>query len=170
MALPSLLKNFNLYNDGNSLMGVADEVALPKLSRKMEEYQGAGMPMPVELDMGNEKIELDWTCNGFVFDAVKQYGTPKVGGVLLRFAGAYQREDTGDVQAVEIVVRGRHKEIDHDKAKVGDKSQTKVKTVCSYYKLTVARQVVMEIDALAMIFTVDGKDMMDKQRKAIGLA
>lgn len=170
MALPNLLKNFNLFNDGNSLMGVADEVSLPKLSRKTEEFQGAGMPMPIDIDIANEKIELDWTCGGFLFAAVKQYGATKVGANLLRFAGAYQREDTGDVDAVEIVVRGRHKEIDFGNAKVGDKSQTKIKTTCSYYKLTVNNQVLIEIDALAMIFIVDGVDMLEKQRKAIGLA
>jgi P2 family phage contractile tail tube protein len=170
MGLPAILKNFNLFSDGNSLMGIADEVTLPKLSRKTEDFQGGGMPMPVELDMGNEKIELDWSCAGFVADAVKQYGASKVGGSLLRFAGAYQREDTEEVQAVEIVVRGRHKEIDFGNAKIGDKSQTKVKTVCSYYKLTVDGQVLFEIDALAMIFIVNGVDMLAKQRKAIGLA
>lgn len=170
MALPSNLKNFNLYNNGGSLMGIADEVTLPKLSRKTEEYQAAGMPFPVDLDISNDKIELDWSCQGFVADVVKQYGAAKVGAVLLRFSGAYQREDTGDVQAVEIVVRGRHKEIDFGSAKVGDKSQTKIKTACAYYKLTVDNQVLIEIDALAMIFIVNGVDMLEKQRKAIGLA
>lgn len=170
MALPTLLKHFNLFDDGNSLMGIAEEIDLPKLARKFEEFQGAGMPVPVDIDMGGEKIEFDWTCHGMVFDVIKQYGTAKVGGVQLRFAGAYQREDTGDVQAVEVVVRGRHKEIDFGKAKIGDKTQTKVKTTCAYYKLTVDGQVMVEIDALAMIFTVNGVDMLEKQRKAVGLA
>jgi P2 family phage contractile tail tube protein len=170
MALPNILKQFNLSSDGNSLMGVAEEVALPKLSRKMEDYQGGGMPMPVEIDLGNEKIEIDWTCAGFVADAVKQYGSSKIGGSLLRFSGAYQRDDTEAVQAVEIVVRGRHKEIDFGNAKIGAKSDTKVKTTCSYYKLTVDGQVLIEIDALAMIFVVNGTDMLAEQRKAIGLA
>lgn len=170
MALPAILKNFNLYNDAASLMGVVDEVELPKLSRKMEDLQAGGMVAPVEIDLGNEKIELNWTCAGFLSDAIKQYGATKANGVLLRFSGAYQRDDTGDVSAVEIVVRGRHKEIDHGKAKVGAKSETKMKTPCSYYKLTVDGAVLLEIDALAFIFMVDGKDLLADQRKAIGLA
>jgi P2 family phage contractile tail tube protein len=170
MALPNNLKNFNLFNDGNSLLGIVDEVTLPKLSRKMEAFQGGGMVAPVDIDLGNEKIELDWTCGGFYSEAIKQYGSPKAGGVLLRFSGAYQRDDTGDVQAVEIVVRGRHAEIDADKAKVGDKSTTKIKTSCTYYKLTVDGAVLFEIDALGFIFIVNGVDMLAAQRKAIGLA
>lgn len=168
--LPSLLKNFNLFNDGNSLVGVVEEVELPKLSRKMEDYQGGGMLAPVEIDLGNEKIELNWTCNGFLADVIKQYASTKANGLLLRFAGAYQAEDTEAVQAVEIVVRGRHKEIDPGKAKIGSKAETKIKTVCSYYKLTVDGQVLLEMDALNFIFSVAGKDLLADQRKAIGLA
>lgn len=168
--LPSILKNFNLFNEGNSLMGVAEEIGLPKLARKMEEYQGGGMPAPVDIDMGNEKIEFDWTCAGFHADVVTGYGASKPNAKLLRFAGAYQRDDTGEVQAVEIVVRGRHKEIDFGNAKVGSKSETKIKTTCSYYKLTVDGKVLFEIDALAMIYNVNGTDMLAEQRKAIGLA
>lgn len=170
MALPNILKNFNLYADGNSLMGVADEVTLPKLSRKMESFQAGGMVAPVDIDLGNEKLEHEFSCGGFVAELVKQYGATKISGVLLRFAGAYQRDDTGDVQSVEIVTRGRYSEIDFGKAKVGDKSETKFKCSLSYYKLTVDGKVLFEIDAIGMVFTVNGVDLLDKQRKAIGLA
>jgi len=170
MALPHILKNFNLYNNGGSLLGVAEEITLPKLSRKMEEFQGAGMPAPVDIDMSNEKIELDWTCAGFVAEVAMQYGASRPGSNLLRFSGAYQRDDTDSVMSVEIVVRGRHKEIDFGNAKLGDKNQTKIKTTCSYYKLMIDGLPLVEIDALAMIFTVAGRDMLAEQRAAIGLA
>lgn len=170
MALPNILKNFNLFTDGESLMGVAEEIVLPKLARKMEEYQGGGMPIPIDIDLGNQKIEFDWTCAGSVFDLVKQYGASKASAKLLRFAGAYQRDDTEAVQAVEIVVRGRHSEMDFGSQKIGSANKTKIKTTCSYYKLTVDGTVLIEIDGPAMIFIVDGVDMMDAQRKAIGLA
>ena len=43
-----------------------------------------------------------------------------VDGVQLRCAAAYQRDDTQEVDSVEIIVRGRHSEIDRGEAKVGD--------------------------------------------------
>ena len=100
----------------------------------------------------------------------KQYGISKVDGVMLRFAGAYQRDDTSVVQAVEVVVRGRHEEIDLGDAKAGDKSKLNVKSTLSYYKLTVDNKVLIEIDLLNMIEIIDGKDILADQRKAIGLA
>lgn len=169
MALPNSLKNFNVFNEGKSFMGIVEELKLPKLSRKMEDFRGGGMDGPVELDMGQEKLEIEQICGGFVVDAYSQYGCTKVAGIMLRFAGAYQREDTGDVLAVEIVVRGRHKEIDGGDAKSGDKGKTSIKSVLSYYKLTVDGKEIIEIDLLGMIFKVNGVDMLEKQRKAIGL-
>ena len=170
MALPNSLKNFNAFNDGKSFMGVIEELKLPKLSRKMEDFRGGGMDGPVEIDMGQEKMEIEQVCAGFVVDAYSSYGITKASGVLIRFAGAYQRDDTGDVQAVEIVVRGRHKEIDPGDAKVGDKGKTTIKSTLSYYKLTVDNKEVLEIDLLSFLFKVNGVDMFEAQRKAIGLA
>lgn len=170
MALPNSLKNFNAFNDGKSFMGIIEEIKLPKLSRKFEAFRGGGMDGEVSIDLGQEKLEIEQICGGFVLDAYKAYGMTKAAGVLIRFAGAYQRDDTGDVQAVEIVVRGRHQEIDPGDGKVGDKGKTSIKSSLTYYKLTVDNQEIIEIDLLGFIFKVDGKDMLEAQRKAIGLA
>lgn len=171
MALPNQLKNFNAYADGNSLMGVIEEVVLPKLTRKMESFQGGGMVAPIDIDHGLEKLELELNCaGGYVLEFIKQFGLGKVGGAMVRYAGAYQRDDTGDVVAVEVVTRGRYSEIDFGNAKVGDKSTVKARVSLSYYKLVVDGQTVIEIDALAMVYIVNGVDMLADQRKAIGLA
>ena len=170
MALPNTLKNFNAFNDGKSFMGIIEEIKLPKLSRKMEDYRGGGMDGPVDIDVGQEKLEIEQICGGFVLDAYKSFGITKISGVMIRFAGAYQRDDTAEVQAVEVIVRGRHKEIDPGDAKGGDKGKTTIKSSLTYYKLVVDGKDVIEIDLLAFVFKVDGKDMYEAQRKAIGLA
>lgn len=170
MALPNSLKNFNVFADGISYMGVVEEVKLPKLTRKMEAFRAGGMDGEVDIDLGQEKLEIEQTLGGFVADAYKAYGVTKAGGVLLRFAGAFQRDDTGAIQAVEIVCRGRHAEIDPGTAKGGDKNNTTVKSTLTYYKLTVDGTDVIEIDLLSFLFIVDGVDMLEAQRRAIGLA
>lgn len=170
MALPSVLKNFNIFNDANSYMGIAEEIKLPTLSRKMDEFRGGGMNGPVSIDLGQEKLEMETTLGGFMPQVFKQYATSKADNVMLRYAGAYQRDDTGQVQAVEIVVRGRHQEIAMDTAKAGDKGKLTIKTMLTYYKLTVDNQVLVEIDLLNMIEIINGVDVLTDQRKAVGLA
>lgn len=170
MALPSVLKNFNLFNDAKSYMGVAEDIKLPKLARKLEDFRAGGMNGPVGIDLGQEKLELEFTCGGFMEQVFTQYGTTKADGVMLRFAGAYQRDDTAQTQAIEIVVRGRHQEIDMGDAKAGDKGKLTVKSALSYYKLSVDNKVLIEIDLLNMIEIVNGVDVLQAQRQAIGLA
>jgi uncharacterized protein len=169
MSLPAKLRNFNLFVDGTSFIGVATEITLPKLSRKMEEYQGAGMSGPIQIDQGQEPIELEWTCGGLVQQVLKQYANRRHDGVLLRFAGAYQRADADSIDALEIVVRGRHKEFDFGSAKAGEETEFKITTAASYYKLSINNDVVIEFDFLNMIEKVNGTDNLSQIRQAIGI-
>lgn len=169
MALPKKLKNLNLFNDGASYLGQVAEVTPPTLSRSMEDYRGGGMSGPVKIDNGQEAIDLEWKCGGLMRDVLRQYGVTRHDAVQLRFAGAYQRDDTGAVDAVEIVVRGRHQELNFGNAKAGDDTEFSVKTACSYYKLTVNGLVEIEIDFINMIETVGGVDRLASQRLAIGV-
>ncbi len=169
MGLPRKLKNFNLFNAGQSYMGQVTEVTLPTLSRKMEDYQAGGMSGPVPVDFGSEAVELQWKAGGLLIDALKQYGITRHDGVQLRFAGAYQSSDSDQADSVEIIVRGRHKEINFGSAKVGDDTEHDYTTVCSYYKLTINDESIIELDFVNGIEIVGGDDRTANIRSAIGL-
>ena len=168
MALPRKLKHFNVFYNGEEFFGQATEITLPKLATKVEEYRGGGMPGPVDIDLGLEKLELEHSYGGLMYPIFKDFGIAKVDGAMLRFAGSYQRDDTGEVDAVEVVVRGRHQEIDNGNAKAGDDTEFKVKSSISYYKLAVNGTVLIEIDQVNFIYIVDGVDRLEAHRKAIG--
>lgn len=169
MALPSTLKNFLVFADGDNYAGEVTEIALPKLTRKMEAYRGGGMGGSVELDQGNEVITLDATYGGFMRAILSKYGALTHDATQLRFTGAYRREGDTKHDSIEIVVRGRHKEIDMGTAKAGDTTAFKVTTTCSYYKLSVNGAVLVEIDVVNMIEKVGGADLMADLRSALGL-
>jgi len=171
MAMPRKLKNMNLFNDGIGYAGIAKTVTPPPLSRKMEGYRGGGMNGPIKVDMGmsDDGIQLEWTAGGLDVQTLRQYGITRHDGVLLRFVGAYQRDDDGSVTAVEIVVRGRHEEISMGEASPGEDSDQSMTTTCSYYKMTVDGEVIIEIDIPNMIEIVDGVDRLAEQRAAIGI-
>ncbi|WP_287031357.1 phage major tail tube protein [Pseudomonas sp. UBA6310] len=171
MALPKKLKHLNLFNDANSYLGVAKTLTLPKLSRKMEAYRGGGMDGPVKVDLGfgDDGLQLEFTLGGWDLIAVRQFGAVRADGVPLRFAGSVQRDDTGDISAVEVTVRGRHEEIDFGEATPGEDTEHKITTTCSYYKLTVDGEVIVEIDLLNFVFIVDGEDLLAEHRQNIGL-
>ncbi|QWP76077.1 phage major tail tube protein [Lysobacter sp. K5869] len=170
MALPAVLSNFHVFHNGTSYAGLVTEVELPPLVRSMTPYLAGGMSGPVDLDNGPDgPIEFGWKCGGLVVDVLRQYGAVRHDAVQIRFAGAYQRADTGEVLAVEIVVRGRHKEIALGTAKVGEQTEFAIKTTCSYYRLTVNGATEIECDRLSMIEIVGGVDRLAQRRAALGL-
>ena len=169
MSLPKKLKNFNLFNDGHSYMGVVKEITLPKLTTKTEEWRGGGMDIPVDVDMGMEKLSVEWTVGGYVAQILKQYADQEVGGALLRMTGAIQQDDTGDVQAVELIMRGRHTELELGSAKAGEDTDFKIVSSLSYYKLTIDGEELIEIDAMNMVKKIAGNDVLEPFRRALGI-
>ncbi|HEM7785398.1 TPA: phage major tail tube protein [Acinetobacter baumannii] len=171
MALPKKLKLMNLYNEGNSYLGQTGEVTLPKLGRKFENWRGGGMNGNAKVDFGlsDDAIEMTWKLGGIDKLVLQQFGAATIGAIGLRFAGSYQRDDTRELTAVEIVIRGRHEEIDFGNAKPGDDTETTVKTIWSYYKLTIDGEVIIEIDIPGVKEIVNGVDLLEKHRQNIGL-
>lgn len=171
MALPRKLKHLNLFNDGNNWQGIVESLTLPKFTRKFEKYRGGGMPGAVDVDMGLDDGALDteFSIGGTELLLFKQMGKATVDGIQLRFTGSVQRDDTGEVQAIELVVRGRHKEVDSGEWKTGESSTTKVSSTNSYAKLTINGEVLYEVDLVNMIEIVDGVDLMEAHRNALGL-
>lgn len=169
MGLPRKLKNMMLFNAGAAYLGETASFTMPKLGRKFEEYRGGGMDGPVKIDMGSEPLEAEWSCGGPMRDVLRQYGVTSVIGVQLRFVGAFQNDDTGQVDTIEIVVRGRHEEIDMGEQKPGEGGEFKVKTAVAYYKLTWNGVTEIEIDQLGMVFVVGGVDRLAEIRAALGI-
>lgn len=134
MALPRKLKHLNLFNDGNNWQGIVESLTLPKFTRKYEKYRGGGMPGAVDVDLGLDDSALDteFSIGGTELLLFKQMGKSTVDGIQLRFTGSIQRDDTGEVQAVELVVRGRHKEVDSGEWKTGESNTTKVTSNRTY--------------------------------------
>lgn len=170
MALPKILKDFNLFGDGNNWQGEIQTITLPELARRMIEYEGGGMDGPIEVDMGNQLMEMSWTPGGLLVDGLYDtYGSPIHDAAQLRFTGSYESDETGQVVPVEIVARGRHKTIGGGEAQKGDNSTGEITTTLSYYKLVIDGETVIEMDKPGYVFTVRGEDRLADRRAALGL-
>jgi P2 family phage contractile tail tube protein len=169
MGMPRKLKGFNLFHNGENFVGQVAEVTLPKLTRKMEDWQGGGMSGPIKVDFGQEAIQLEWTCGGFMKSVLAQYAITQHDGVQLRFSGGYQSEDSTSYDSIEVVVKGRHMEVDPGTAKAKEDTSFKVTTVASYYKLSINGDDIIELDFVNMIEKINGTDLLAALRTAIGL-
>lgn len=169
MSLPKKLKNFNVFNDGQSYIGQVKELALPKLSHKFEDYRGGGMLGEVPIDLGLEKLEMEATYGGMVVGVLRQMGLVRHDGALLRFNGAYQDDQSGAVTAAELITRGRHQELDPGNAQAGSDTEWKVKSALSYLKWTIGGRVEVEVDLVNCIYIVGGIDRMAEIRAAMAV-
>lgn len=171
MALPKKLKHMNIFNDGNSHQGEAKTVTLPNLTRKLESFRAAGMdgPAKADLGMGDDGIQLSYTLGGWSLLTLRQYGAVRADGVMLRFMGSVQRDDTAEVSAVEVVVRGRHEELNFGDSTPGEDTEHEITTTCTYYRLVVDGEDIIEIDILNFVCIVDGVDLLAEHRRNIGL-
>jgi P2 family phage contractile tail tube protein len=165
---PRVLKNMNLFVDGRGYAGRVDEIELPKLTLKTEEHRAGGMDLPVEIDLGMEKLETGLTIADYDPDVFKLFGLLDSQDTPVTVRGAIQRQGE-PAQPVVISLRGGWKEIDSGTWKPGDKSTLKVSAALNYFKLTIAGEEVVEVDAKNLMRRVGGVDQMAEIRNAVGL-
>jgi P2 family phage contractile tail tube protein len=169
MGMQRVLKDSMMFNEGFAYMGDAKTVALPTLTRKMEETRGGGMSGPLKMDMGMEAMSMGVTFGAPMRDILRQWGTPTVDGVYVRFAGNYQADDTADVDHVEVIARGRWGELDFGDQQTGEAGEFGTTFEIAYYKLVWNGRVEVEIDFLNMIEMIDGVDRLAERRALLGI-
>ncbi|RMS09517.1 Major tail tube protein [Pseudomonas coronafaciens pv. coronafaciens] len=166
--IPETLSNLNLFVDGVSFQGDVPSLTLPKLTIKTEEHRAGGMDAPVELDMGMEKQEANFTTTGVRRESLKFFGLADGTAFNSVFRGAFKGLK-GKITPVVVTLRGRLKEVDMGDWKPGDKSEIKHSVAVTYYKLEVDGRLIYEIDALGMKRVTNGVDQLAAERSALGL-
>lgn len=169
MALPRKMKMMNLTVDGVGYYGECTEVTLPKLAMKTEDYRAGGMVGDVKINMGLEALELTAKFGGLMFELHKKFANSKIDGNIIRFTGAYQKENDAGYDAVEIVGRGRIVELDGGSAKAGDNTEESIKFALTYYKEVLNGEDITEIDLLNNVMVIGGVDQLEEARQAIGM-
>jgi len=165
--IPKVLKNFNLFVDGRGYAGKCDEITPPKLTLKVDEHRAGGMDVPVELDMGMEKLNMEATLAEYVAEVISLFGLTTSGVKALTLRGALEGDE--GVVPVVINIRATVKEIDLGTWKAGEKAAKKLQFACRYFKYTQDGTELVEIDVENMIRKINGVDQLEAQRKALGI-
>ena len=168
MAARNIRKNLNLFVDGRGYAGQVEEFNAPKLALVTEDFRAGGMDAPIELTMGMEKLEADFSLISYDLDILDKFGVAE--GNLVPFVAREALESfDGTVTPVVHTMRGKIKEIDPGTSKPGDKPSLKVAMALTYYKLQHGDTTVLEVDVENMVRVVNGKDALANTRAALGL-
>ena len=167
--LPRTLKNFNVFVDTHSWAGVAESVTIPKITKKTEDFRGAGMIGDVALSMGYEKLEGEVVYAGFDVKQYRQLGVCGTSDLPVRFVGMYQRQDNCTSQIVEIYTRGQAIELDPGDSKNGEKTEIKMSYNYTYYRMEVDGVVEVELDFINGVERFGETDIAKNIKELLGL-
>lgn len=164
------LTNANLYVDGTSHLGKAEEVNLPDIKYKMADHKALGMVGTFELFAGVDKMEASIKWNSFYRDAMTKFADPtqslsiQVRGSLEEYTSNGR---TGQVPVV-CYLSGSPKNFPLGNYKQHDNVEATSQMTITYCKLEIDGNEIYEIDVLSNIFKVDGVDILAKYRANIG--
>jgi hypothetical protein len=164
------LTNANIYVNGNSLLGKAEEITLPVIKQKMSEHKALGMVGSVEFPSGIDKLEAKIKWNSFYADIMKQVANPfaslqiQVRANLENYTASGR---TGEVPVVCIMTSSA-KDFPMGNFKQHDNVEAETNLNVTYCKLEIDGEVIMEIDVLANIYKVDGTDLLATYRANTG--
>ncbi|CAM3042316.1 phage major tail tube protein [Dichelobacter nodosus] len=164
--LPKVIKDAILSVDGIGYAGRVKTIQWPKFSRKMEEYRAGGMHGPVEIDLGGEKLEMEFELDEQSADLLKKWAICAVTAIRFRINASAESDGAGcGSDAIEVIGLGRFREIDPGQFKPGDLQSSKYNVALATLTYTINGETMFDIDHANNIFVVNGIDLLEKRRK-----
>lgn len=164
------LTNANVYMDGKSFLGQAEEISLPQIKHMMSEHKALGMVGKMEFWAGIEKMEAKIKWNSFYPAAMKKMANPTA-MIQLQVRGSLETYESGGRTAQQpcvCYISCFAKDLPMGNYKQHDNVEIESNLNVIYCKMEIAGDVIVEVDVMANIFKVDGVDILAQYRENIG--
>lgn len=169
MAAPeNVIKNLNMFFDGKGYAGKVRSFDPPKFTLITEEFRGGGMNGPLELTMGHEALTFGFELIDFSPDVLSLWRIREGFGTAFNLRGAMEDID-GNVKPIKWECRGKMKSLDPGTIAGGTAANLSGEAALSYVKLTHGTRVIHEIDVVNMVQIIDGVDLLQGMRDALGI-
>jgi P2 family phage contractile tail tube protein len=149
------LLNVNLYSEGQSLLGKIEEITLPSIKTKDADVNALGMQMSIKLPSGLEAMSGKMKFNAVYPELIKLFGNPfqsrsiQVRGNL----EVYNSSGRTDQISVVAFLTVRFKDaLPGLTFKMNDNPEQESEFNCTYYRLEIGGEIMIEVDAFANIF------------------
>jgi len=164
------ITNANVYLDGLSLLGRAEEVALPDVKAIMVEHKALGMVGSAEFFAGFEKMTAKIKWNSLYVEVMRKSGNPTKAVQLMVRSSLETYTGQGRTQESPVVtmLNGVFTNFPLGEHKQHENVSYETNMAISYVKSTVAGIDVFEIDVIENIYKVGGEDVLAQYRLNIG--
>lgn len=165
--MPRVIKNFNLLVSGYGMAGLCDEVRLPDIRLHLDEHRGAGMDVPIPIDLGMEKMELGFTMAEHNEQIFSRFGLINQNAVQVIFKAAMQ--DDTSTTAYQVTAQGMYQEVKLGTIRNGDRNKLEATIGLRYFQLSIGGTVLIEVDSDNFTRVINGVDQLAAMRSALGM-
>lgn len=167
--LPNFIKQANLIVDGRGLLGKLENVKLPDLKSKVEEWRGGGMLGEIEVTLGFEKLALPFKIGGFEPGLMKLWGLQAGAVKAFQVLGHAVTEDSDETIAIAAYIRGKLADVETDEFKPGSTGMASYEVKMHYYRLLANDEELIEYDPINLVLKIGGVDQLASMRANLGL-
>lgn len=168
--IPEKVTNYNVYDEGEKLVGIAAEVKLPNLEAMTETISGAGIAGEYESTVPGHfgSITMELTFHTIIN---KSFNLMNPNGNLVTLRASQQSYDVAGGQilhrGLKITVKTLPKAVDIGKLAVGKMTETKNTLEIVYIKIEENGSTLLELDKLNFIYVLNGVDILKDIRDQI---
>lgn len=168
--IPEKLVAYNVYNEGEKLVGISSEIELPEFESMSTAISGAGMLGEVESPnighFGSQQITIPFRI--ISEEAMKLY-EPKGQTITLRADHSSYDVANGNIahRALKVVIRGIPKSLKPGKVSNGNPMESEISLEMYYIKISLDNLTLLELDKYNNVFIVNGKDYLEQVRNNI---
>lgn len=164
------LTNANIYADGNSLLGKAEEINLPEVKHKFADHKALGMVGTFETWAGIDKLEGKIKWSALYPDVLKKTANP-FQHVELQLRGSMNvitSAGLSEQKKVVALMTVAFKNFPAGNYKQHDNVEVESTYACYYMKVSIGTEDLIEVDVLNNIYKAGGVDMLAQYRANIG--
>lgn len=167
--VPEVINNYNVYNNGNVLIGVSGSVTLPSLDPITEEVSGAGILGSYDTAIVGHYSSMTQEIPFRILDEdiFTIMNPSELVDLTFRASAQSTVKATGaiDYKGMRIVERGRLKSFTPGKLEQGKQMDASVSLELLYILVEVDGKTKLEYDKLNSVFIVNEVDLLEKVRK-----
>lgn len=168
--IPEKINDFNVYHEGNLMIGTGSSMDLPEVAMKSSDVDGTGVNGTIDSPtIGQfESMEQEIPFNTLYSSAMGLLSP--LNSVDLTFRAAQQVYDKAGgyvFKGLRVVERGRVKKFKPGKIEKGEGMEATVTLELTYLYIEVADEPMLEIDKLNGVYKRAGVDMLAGVRSLI---
>lgn len=169
--LVNKVTNANIYLDGTSFMGRAEEITLPDISPKMADHKALGMVGEFELPSGLQKMSAKIKWNAIYPDVLKKtYNSFTACRLMVRASVETWEGGTRSAQRPCVIyLTGTWRKSGGLVFKPQDNVESENELNITAYKMEIDGEEIVDIDVLSNIWRVNGEDQLAVYRSNLGL-